>query len=170
MQQISYRRMDNLDVYWKFHGLSRNLSKMTNLYKFFLFPTRLFLWLLSLLYWGLVYGTACITVLLLFIRFTWKAFRNPQRLFQWTVRQEPPACLRDVRLGKHGFLWGRVRQAFTLLSLCTLPGKIQMKPTFSHLWIMVDYVKQLRFKGEFAWMEFKFFWKWKWDKKLIAYI
>ncbi|XP_062388858.1 epoxide hydrolase 3 [Sardina pilchardus] len=80
---------------------------MANLYALALIPTRLFLRLQSLLYWGLVYGTACITGLLLFIRFTWRAFRNPSRIFQWTVRQEPPACLRDVRLGKHGFLWGR---------------------------------------------------------------
>ncbi|KAG5832784.1 hypothetical protein ANANG_G00294810 [Anguilla anguilla] len=69
-----------------------------------LFPTRVCLWLLSLLYWALVYGTAGVTACMVLIRISWRGLRDPRRAFRWTVRNRPPACLRDPALGTHGYL------------------------------------------------------------------
>lgn len=74
-----------------------------------LIPTRLCLWFQSVLYWFLVYGTAGITAGLVLTRIAWRALKDPYGTFQWTVRKKQPACLRDPTLGKHGYLWGRVR-------------------------------------------------------------
>lgn len=74
-----------------------------------LLPTRLSLWILSLVYYILVYGTAWITACLVLIRIAWTGFRDPYRTFQWTVRKKPPDCLQDPALGHHAYLKGRVR-------------------------------------------------------------
>ncbi|KAG9337827.1 hypothetical protein JZ751_027478 [Albula glossodonta] len=71
---------------------------------FLLFPTRLSLWLLSLLYWAAVYGTAAITACIVLLRIAWRGLRNPRGTFRWKVRDSPPACLRDPALGLHGYL------------------------------------------------------------------
>ncbi len=74
-----------------------------------LLPTRLSLWILSLVYYILVYGTAGITACLVLIRIAWTGFRDPCGTFQWTVRKKPPDCLKDPALGDHAYLKGRVR-------------------------------------------------------------
>lgn len=74
-----------------------------------LLPTRLSLWILSLVYYILVYGTAGITACLVLIRTAWTGFRDPYGTFQWTARKKPPDCLKDPALGDHAYLKGRVR-------------------------------------------------------------
>jgi len=74
-----------------------------------LLPTRLSLWILSLVYYIVVYGTAGITACLVLIRIAWTGFRDPSRTFQWTIRKKPPDCLQDPALGHHAYLKGRVR-------------------------------------------------------------
>ncbi|XP_030645590.1 epoxide hydrolase 3 [Chanos chanos] len=83
-----------------------NDIKMT-IMSILLIPTRISLWLLSLLYWIIVYGTAALTACLVLIRIAWRGLRDPHGTFRWTVRKKMPVCLRDPTLGKHGFLWGR---------------------------------------------------------------
>ncbi|XP_028840845.1 epoxide hydrolase 3 [Denticeps clupeoides] len=80
---------------------------MRNFLSLLLIPSRLSLWLLCLLYWLVVYGTACGTAFLVILRIAWKGLVDPYGTFQWTVRKHPPACLRDPALGRHGFLRGR---------------------------------------------------------------
>lgn len=74
-----------------------------------LLPTRLSLWILSLVYYIVVYGTAGITACLVLIRIAWTGFRDPYRTFQWSIRKKPPDCLQDPALGHHAYLKGRVR-------------------------------------------------------------
>lgn len=74
-----------------------------------LLPTRLSLWILSLVYYILVYGTAGITACLVLIRIALTGFRDPYGTFQWNVRKKPPDCLKDPALGDHAYLKGRVR-------------------------------------------------------------
>ncbi|XP_026110274.1 epoxide hydrolase 4-like [Carassius auratus] len=72
-----------------------------------LLPTRLSLWILSFVYYILVYGIAGITACLVLIRTVWTGFRDPYRTFQWNARKRPPDCLKDPALGDHAFLKGR---------------------------------------------------------------
>ncbi|MBN3324209.1 EPHX4 hydrolase, partial [Atractosteus spatula] len=71
-----------------------------------LVPIRLCLRLQSLCFWALVYSTAGLTATLVLTRITWRGLRAPRRVFRWTVRQQPPACLRDPVLGEHSYLHG----------------------------------------------------------------
>ncbi|XP_056108518.1 epoxide hydrolase 3 [Rhinichthys klamathensis goyatoka] len=78
-----------------------------SLMRLLLLPTRLSLWILSLVYYIVVYGTAGITACLVLIRIAWTGFRDPYRTFQWTIRKKPPDCLQDPALGHHAYLKGR---------------------------------------------------------------
>uniref|UniRef100_W5MIV0 Uncharacterized protein n=1 Tax=Lepisosteus oculatus TaxID=7918 RepID=W5MIV0_LEPOC len=75
-----------------------------------LVPIRLCLRLQSLCYWALVYSTAGLTATLVLTRITWRGLRAPRHVFRWTMRQQPPACLRDPVLGEHSYLRGMVSE------------------------------------------------------------
>ncbi|XP_065102990.2 epoxide hydrolase 4 [Paramisgurnus dabryanus] len=79
----------------------------SSLWLLLLLPTRLSLWILSLVYYILVYGTAGITACFVLIRIVWTGFTNPYGTFQWTVRKKPPECLQDPALGEHAYFRGR---------------------------------------------------------------
>lgn len=87
----------------------QNSDMSNSIMHLLLLQTRLSLWILSLVYYILVYGTAGITACLVLIRIAWTGFRDPYGTFQWTVRQKPPDCLKDPALGAHAYLKGRVR-------------------------------------------------------------
>nr|XP_015204444.1 PREDICTED: epoxide hydrolase 4-like [Lepisosteus oculatus] len=114
-----------------------------------LVPIRLCLRLQSLCYWALVYSTAGLTATLVLTRITWRGLRAPRHVFRWTMRQQPPACLRDPVLGEHSYLRGmlyivvqEVTTAVVFLCLPALNRTFKPHPqSASHLPILSDTVR-----------------------------
>lgn len=79
------------------------------LHNLIIFLIRLALQIKVVGYWSLIYAYCAVCAVVALLKLWWNIILRPTAVFQWAVRETPPACLNDTSLGTHCYVRIKVR-------------------------------------------------------------
>lgn len=74
------------------------------LHNLIIFLIRLALQIKVVGYWSLIYAYCGVCTAVALLKLCWSFILRPTTVFQWAVRETPPACLNDTSLGTHCYV------------------------------------------------------------------